>query len=209
MISNLRILHTEDDRSVQETVKAIFGVYNAIKCAPTLSAARTFLKDHTFDLVLLDKSLPDGEAIELLPAIRSEQPGAAVLLVTGDSDFLSVTRCLELGADDYIFKSPHLVQDLMLRIPVVLANRNRKQLALSSTAEIPLPDKTESLDAETYTRFLQHGEREFLRRALELCAGDTDATAVKLGIGRSTLFKKLSDLKVPRPRGSSRVQELN
>lgn len=39
-----------------------------------------------FDCLLVDLSLPDGSGLDLLPRMRALQPGAAVVVLTGNND---------------------------------------------------------------------------------------------------------------------------
>ncbi len=78
----------------------------------TLAAAR-------FSLVLLDRGLPDGEGLTLLPAIRASQPGAPVILLTAQDRLDDKVRGLDAGADDYLTK-PFFTDELMARIRAAL-----------------------------------------------------------------------------------------
>lgn len=59
-----------------------------------------------FDLVLLDRMMPDISGEEVLQYLRSTPTlsNMAVIMVTADNDKDSVIRCLAAGADDYIVK---------------------------------------------------------------------------------------------------------
>ena len=56
------------------------------------------------ELVLLDIALPGTNGIELLKRIRSINPAARVIMVTGNSDPVLAREALELGALAYIDK---------------------------------------------------------------------------------------------------------
>jgi two-component system nitrogen regulation response regulator NtrX len=70
-----------------------------------------------------------------------------------------------------------------------LAQRTRK-------IEASLPRDVSELSAHHYSEFLKDLEREYLRTALELVKGNATDLATKLGLARSTAFKKLKDLNV-------------
>ncbi len=62
-----------------------------------------------FDLLLLDIMMPEMSGIEVLERFKAE-PGLRpppVIVISGVSDVASVVRCLELGAEDYLFKPPN------------------------------------------------------------------------------------------------------
>ena len=53
-----------------------------------------------FDLVLLDRTLPDGEGTALIPLIRRNAPGTRILVVSG----LGEMDASSVGADGYLAK---------------------------------------------------------------------------------------------------------
>lgn len=107
--------------SFREAVKQLLGVYNDVDEAPDLSSARLLLQKNSYDVVILDKGLPDGDGIELIPEIKSLSPNTVVIILTSDSDFSSVKHCIARGADDYVIKSENVVPDLLVRIPVAVS----------------------------------------------------------------------------------------
>lgn len=128
MKSTFRILLVEDMESFRGAVSQLLGVYNDVSEADSLASARAVLQRETFDVVVLDKGLPDGDGIELLTEIKSAHPNTVVIVLTSDSDFSSVKHCISRGADDYVVKSENVVPDLLVRIPIAVskAASNRK-----------------------------------------------------------------------------------
>lgn len=114
--------------SFRGAVSQLLGVYNDIAEADSLSSARAILQKETFEVVVLDKGLPDGDGIELLTEIKASQPNTIVIMLTSDSDFASVKHCIARGADDYVVKSENIIPDLLVRIPITVskAASNRK-----------------------------------------------------------------------------------
>lgn len=99
----------------------MLGVYNDVSEADSLASARAVLQRETFDVVILDKGLPDGDGIELLTEIKASHPSTVVIVLTSDSDFSSVKHCIARGADDYVVKSENVVPDLLVRIPIAVS----------------------------------------------------------------------------------------
>jgi two-component system response regulator HydG len=67
-----------------------------------------------FDLVICDYRLGDMEGIKVLTALRQENPGIKVLMITGYSDIKTAVEVIKLGAFDYIVKP--LIPDEVLSV---------------------------------------------------------------------------------------------
>lgn len=72
------------------------------------------LSNHTVDVILLDLILPEMDGDELLQQLRVNEKLRAipVIVVSGNKDNARIIRCIEAGADDYMFKpfNPELLQ---------------------------------------------------------------------------------------------------
>jgi DNA-binding NtrC family response regulator len=119
--SNFKILLVEDMESFRGAVSQLLGVYNDVDEAQDLAAARAAIQKSSYDVVILDKGLPDGDGIDLISEIKELSPNTVVIILTSDSDFSSVKHCIARGADDYVIKSPNIVPDLLVRIPVAVS----------------------------------------------------------------------------------------
>ncbi|MBI4672895.1 MAG: PAS domain S-box protein [Chloroflexi bacterium] len=75
-----RILHVEDDEDVAQVIEAILHDTAEVSAARSLAQARALLLTHTYDLVILDPSLPDGSGAELLPLLRRKTGQIPVVL---------------------------------------------------------------------------------------------------------------------------------
>lgn len=84
--SNPRVLHVEDDADTHQVVRAMAGDRFDFEHASTLREARARVALERFDAVILDLTLPNESGWSLLPAIREQQPGARVVVLTGGDD---------------------------------------------------------------------------------------------------------------------------
>lgn len=119
-----RVLLVEDSESVRQMI----GDYlrnNGMQVdnAWSIAAARRSLDLFKPDLVLLDLSLEDGEAFDLLTSIaRSEIP---CIVVSARESAIDRVLSLELGAQDYIVK-PVELRELLLRIRIALRSTSQR-----------------------------------------------------------------------------------
>lgn len=65
-----RVLHVEDDPDIAAIVAGVLSRTADVVHATTVMSAWELLKAEDFDLLILDLGLPDGEGLELLPALR-------------------------------------------------------------------------------------------------------------------------------------------
>lgn len=97
------------------------GVFNEVDEVGSLASARRQLQTEIYDVVILDRSLPDGDGLSLIQEIKEIAPNIVVIILTSDSDFGSVKQSIVRGADDYVVKSENVVPDLLIRIPIAIS----------------------------------------------------------------------------------------
>ncbi|MDW2798964.1 response regulator transcription factor [Clostridium boliviensis] len=76
--------------------------YKAVP-AHDVAAALEKIKNETFDLMILDVNLPDGDGFELCKKIRAARDIPVIFLTARDLE-ADVMKGFDLGADDYITK---------------------------------------------------------------------------------------------------------
>jgi CheY-like chemotaxis protein len=64
------------------------------------------LRQDVFDLVLLDVMMPRMDGYEVLQHIKADPTlkYLPIVMISADHELESVMKCIELGADDYLFK---------------------------------------------------------------------------------------------------------
>lgn len=88
--------------------------------------------DH--DLVLLDRTLPDGDGLSLLPELRRCNAGVPVIVLTARGEIADRVSGLDHGADDYLAK-PFAMEELLARIRAV-----RRRPASLAAEQVQLGD---------------------------------------------------------------------
>jgi two-component system KDP operon response regulator KdpE len=119
-----RLLLVEDDPASLAALKATvtYGGF-ASHAVSTAAAAALALKTGEFDALLLDLGLPDVEADELLPSLRS-LTDIPIIVVSGRAAERDKIDALDRGADDFIAK-PFLPGELLARVRAALRRSAR------------------------------------------------------------------------------------
>ena len=76
------------------------------------------LRRETYDLLILDLMLPDGDGLEVCRRIR-QTSDVPILMLTARGDAMDRVVGLEIGADDYVAK-PVDLRELLARVKAVL-----------------------------------------------------------------------------------------
>jgi two-component system, NtrC family, response regulator AtoC len=125
-----KILVVDDERTIRWTLKeALRGWgYEPIEAGTIAGALASFESDRPA-AVLLDINLPDGSGLDALKEIKSSQPQAVVIMITGNVLVEDTIAALRGGAYDFISKPIHL-NELQVTIRNGLeANQLRKEVS--------------------------------------------------------------------------------
>ncbi len=89
----------------------------APEIASTAADARHRVRQRSYDVLLVDIGLPDGDGIALCRDLRA-MTDAPLLMVTARQDVEDRVRALDSGADDYLAK-PFAVDELLARMRAI------------------------------------------------------------------------------------------
>lgn len=109
------ILLVEDAEEIYPLVKKALRSVGEIVWAKDIAAAKELVENQEFDIILLDMYLPDGNGVDFLSDIRSENIATPVFLLTSEKDISEKVLSFSAGADDYIEK-PFNSLELMARV---------------------------------------------------------------------------------------------
>ena len=115
----LRILLAEDDRALADAVCSYLRA-KAFVVDPVarLDQARAALLTASYDAVLLDLHLEDGDGLDLMPAVRAVAERPVVIILTARDLVSDRIRGLDAGADDYLTK-PYDPGELLARLRAI------------------------------------------------------------------------------------------
>lgn len=114
-----RIFLVEDDLSLIGGLSfALKKQGYALEIARTSTEAEQLWQKQTYDLVILDVSLPDGSGFDLCRLIRQTSKVPMIFLTAADEE-TDIIMGLDLGADDYITK-PFKLSIFLSRVHALL-----------------------------------------------------------------------------------------
>lgn len=119
-----KILYVEDDPNLAFATKDNLEAYEyeVVHAVDGAEALDIIEKEH-FDICVLDVMLPKMDGFTLAENIRKSDKQVPILFLTARTLQEDKIKGLELGADDYVTK-PFSIQELMLRIEVILRRNN-------------------------------------------------------------------------------------
>lgn len=100
-----RILVIDDEPIIQKVLEEIFRRKKyTVSIAGTITHAESILARESFDLVMLDVRLPDGDGQQLLERLTTLPDRPLVVMMTGHGTIESAVACMRGGAFDYLIK---------------------------------------------------------------------------------------------------------
>ncbi|MEA2828839.1 MAG: two-component system, OmpR family, phosphate regulon response regulator OmpR [Actinomycetota bacterium] len=119
----MKLLLLEDDVAVRRLVTNHLEQQGfTVTVATTVAEAMRKLNHDTFDVAILDLTLPDGSGLDVLHALRALGATTHVTVLSGAGAEIDRIGALDLGADDYVVK-PFFVRELTARILAVQRRR--------------------------------------------------------------------------------------
>ncbi|MBT1160116.1 response regulator transcription factor [Aminobacter anthyllidis] len=116
----MRILLVEDEPELASALKTALRRHDmVVDHAASLLEAGDFAASESYDAILLDRQLPDGDGLTLVPKIRARGNATPVLVLTARSDTSDKVDGLDMGADDYLAK-PFAFEELLARLRALL-----------------------------------------------------------------------------------------
>lgn len=177
----MRLLLVEDHPGIAEWVgKALLQGGYAVDHLARGDHADQALITESYDLVILDLSLPKMDGLEVLRRLRERGATLPVMILTARGATEERVRGLNLGADDYLPK-PFELAELEARI---------KALLRRSSGHTPLLH-IGRLEYDTTTRQVGVAGRTLALTPRELAVFEVLAARLGKPVSRETLFEKI------------------
>src|SRR3984893_1572824 len=140
------VLIVDDEATLRKALRSsLIASGFAVEEARNGEEALGTVQQHSFDLILLDVSMPGISGIEACRRIRGMAPHVGIVMVTVRDQEDDKVRALEAGADDYVTK-PFRLRELTARLRAVL-----RRTRMSETAE-PVVLRAGHLEMDLHAR---------------------------------------------------------
>ena len=185
------ILLVEDNDELLEIMKRLLSHKYRVLTAKNGQQAFNVIQKEDLDIVISDVMMPVMDGIELTQAIKNNKDYAQlpVILLTAKTQEADRNIGYETGADEYIAK-PFKIQDLLLRIDNIIANRERIRQKFSRQTDF-------NIEGQCYS----NPDGLFVQKAIEcvkMHIDDSeygrDAFASDMCVSSSTLYNRLRAL---------------
>lgn len=133
-LNTMRILVAEDEAKARRYLAQGLGEQGyTVELAEDGHSALTVLREHVFDVVILDVMLPGRDGFAIVKTLRAEGIRTPVLFLTARNHVEDRVRGFELGGDDYLVK-PFAFAELLARLQNLL--RRLEPAAGAATLQI-------------------------------------------------------------------------
>lgn len=111
----LKVLKEKFDKSGFQTILAVDG-----------EEALSIINKNKPDLILLDLILPKKNGFDVLRDLKadSQSKNIPVVVLSNLGQDEDIKKAMELGADDYIVKTQHPINEVVEKVRTRLANKN-------------------------------------------------------------------------------------
>lgn len=155
----MQVLIVEDEQKVAAFLRqALSEAGYAVSVAHDGASGLHLAQVSEFDLVILDRLLPQVSGLDFCRTLRGLQSETPILMVTARDSLEDKVEGLDAGADDYLTK-PFSLDELLARVRALLRRRSGASASPVLTVE--------DLTLDTQTRLARRGDTEFELSARE------------------------------------------
>jgi DNA-binding response OmpR family regulator len=134
----MRVLIVEDERELAAVLARVLDRCGfAVDVATTASDGLRLQTARDYDVVVLDRTLPDGTGDELCRRVVARGVQTKVLMLTARDAVAERVAGLELGADDYVIK-PVAMAELVARVRALVRRRGEARPSLLRHRDLAL-----------------------------------------------------------------------
>jgi two-component system nitrogen regulation response regulator GlnG len=135
------VLVADDDRTIRTVLtQALTRAGCKVRATSNTTTLWRWVEEGEGDAVITDVMMPDGNGLDLLPAIRKKRPNLPVIVISAQNTVVTAIRATDAGAYDYVPK-PFDLRDLLSKVSKALNQSGQTTPPAeqpSTDTEIPL-----------------------------------------------------------------------
>ena len=191
--TNYKIAVVDDDPEICTFLETELGDTYYISTYPDGKAAIAGVTDDVPDLIISDVVMPQMDGITFMHRVKnnSKLSHVPVILLTSKTDYPSLLKGLEEGADAYIEK-PFNLEELEVRIASLIANRLRVKGKYSGVQE--QEDNLRQIEIKGINEELMQRIMTVINARLEDNDFNVEALADEVCISRSQLHRRIKEI---------------
>ena len=117
------IIIADDDVSIRTVLtQAVSRAGCRVKSTGAISTLWRWIEEGEGDAIILDVVLPDGDALDILPALKKKRPELPVIVISANNTILTTIRASESGAYEY-FPKPFDIKQILSSLNKALAKK--------------------------------------------------------------------------------------
>jgi DNA-binding NtrC family response regulator len=180
-----KILLVESDRGVCEALRCYLEPRGfEIAIAGSCAMADQFCRMERPELAIVDYSLPDGDALRLIPTLKGVDRTIPVIVLTGYGSIDRALGTLRLGAEQVLTK-PIEMSTLLIMIQRSIENQRNRRTLLAERMRVSRPDLDPLLgESATVRKFADQAQKAVASASPILIQGE-------VGTGRGALARWL------------------
>ncbi len=157
----MKILIIEDEIEIATSIKNYLSSNDFIcESASTLKIAIEKIDLYSYDCILLDLMLTDGDGFKILEILKSQNKTDGVIIISAKDTLETKIEGLTLGADDYLTKPFHL-SELLVRIQALVRRKQFNGNNVISFNEIEIDTISKSVK-------IKGNKIEFTKKEMDL-----------------------------------------
>ncbi len=120
----MKILVIEDEKDLNDVLTQFLkGQGFIVESVFTFEEAQFKINDYSYDCILVDITLPNGNGLELIKQLKLNRSKAGIIVISAKNSDDDKILGLDLGADDYLTK-PFNLAELNSRINALIRRKN-------------------------------------------------------------------------------------
>ena len=132
------IIVADDDRTIRTVLsQALTRAGCRVRSTGAISTLWRWIEEGEGDVVVTDVMMPDGDALDILPAIGKKRPDLPVIVMSAQNTVMTAIRATEAGAYDYLPK-PFDLKDLLATVNKALSRNAAPERRIDKEEDLPL-----------------------------------------------------------------------